>query len=564
MLLQLNVRNFAIIKNISISFEKGFNVLLGETGAGKSILIDAIQYVLGEKFDKKFMRIGKSKTFVEAIFTIENDRIKHILDDMDIQYEDDILIVSRETFQSGKNIAKVNGKSMLISQLKIITSNLIDVHGQNKNLKLLDDNIYIEYVDSYGKDKLKNILDEYQTYYYSLQLINNDILKVKDGVNNREKVIDFLKYQIEEINNSKLKIGEDVKIEKRIKQLSNYEKISKMLRKSYELLHDGINGSYSINDALNIVIKNLKNIEDDIEDARKIANNLDDIYFNIESITEDVGRLNENIYYDENELEQLNRRIYEIDNYKRKYGKTIEEIFLYKDNIQKKYENIINSEQRLKKLYSERSILVNKMDDLCLKLHNIRCNLCRELENKIKRELNYIGLGKSKLNLKVYKNEKFNFKGKDNIDFLISTNPGQPFQPVAKIASGGELSRIMLAIKTVLVDNDKIPTIIFDEIDTGISGEIAQRVGEKMFMISKSHQVFCITHLPQIAALSENLFFVSKHSEINETYTNIDKLNDRDKEVKVAEMISGSNLTELSIKNAREIISLADKKKIKL
>lgn len=564
MLLQFNVRNFAIIKDISISFEEGFNVLIGETGAGKSILIDAIQYVLGEKFDKSFIRTGNNKTYAEAIFTIENDKLKHILDEMGIEYEDDILIISRETFQSGKNIAKVNGKSILISQLKKITSNLIDIHGQNKNLKLFNNNIYIDYIDSYGKNELNSILNKYQSYYYDLQSIDKQISKIKNEINDKEKITDFLKYQINEINNSNLKIGEDKEIEQKIKSLSNYEKISKNLNQSYELLHEGVNNSYSIIDALSIVIKNLREIQDDMEEAKKIADNLDEIYFSIESIIDDINKLNENVYYDKDELEQLNRRIYEIDNYKLKYGKTIEEIFSYRDSIQKKYEYIINSEDTLNKLYYKRNELIKKMDDICLKMHNIRCKLSSELENKIKEELSYVGLSKTKLKLDVRKNENFNLKGKDNVQFLISTNPGQSFRPIAKIASGGELSRIMLAIKTVIADNDKIPTIIFDEIDAGISGEIAQRVGEKMFMISKSHQIFCITHLPQIAALSENLYFVSKHSENDETYTTITKLNSREKEIKIANMITGNNLTDLSIKNAKEIIHLADQKKLQL
>ncbi|MFD3157381.1 DNA repair protein RecN [Haloimpatiens sp. FM7330] len=561
MLLQLNICNFALIEKLTINFEKGFNVFLGETGAGKSILIDAIQYVIGGKFEKDLIRIGEKKTYVEGIFSIENSKTKEILDEMNIEYEDQILIISRETFQSGKNIAKVNGKSLLLSQLKIITSTLIDIHGQHKNQNLLNSSNYIDFIDTFGNDKIYSIIQKYKTKYDKLKFIEKKIEELSGKNGEKEKVIDFLKYQIDEIEKANLNINEDIELEEKHKKLSNYEKINKALTSSYNLLHYGDNSNSSVCDALNVVLKNLRDIEDTSNDVAKMADTIEEIYYNVQDITDNIRNLGEDAYYDENELEQINNRIYEIDNYKRKYGKTIKDILQYKDEITHKYNEMINSKEIINKLHKEKNEVSCEMQELCEKMHKIRENIANILQNKIKNELNYVGLEKSIFNIKVNVEEKFNEKGKDSIEFLISTNPGQPLKQLTKVVSGGELSRIMLALKNVFINKDDIPSVIFDEIDTGISGRIAQRVGEKMYMISKSHQVFCITHLSQIAVMSDYHYLVSKIIEGNKTYTNVVKLDEKQKQYEIAKMIGGSNVTELTLQNARELIDIATIKK---
>lgn len=561
MLLQLNIRNFALIRDISVSFEKGFNVLLGETGAGKSILIDAIDYVLGGKFEKSLIRIGENKTYVEAIFSVDNEITKEILNKKGIEYEEGILIISRETFQSGKNVAKVNGKSMILSDLKEITITLLDIHGQHKNQSLLDSSNYIEYLDSYGRKKMQNILEEYTTYYNRLKEIDYKINELIGDTGEKEKLVDFLKYQIDEIDRGNLKIGEEEELEDKFTSLSNYEKLNKSLGSAYTLLNSGDGSNLAVCDAINLVLKNIKEVEEFSDKLGKIYNFFEETYYNIQEAAEDLRDIVENLYYDQEELEIINKRMYEIDSYKRKYGNSIKEILEYKEKINCKYEEMANYKKIVDKLNIEKKNIIITMEEKSEQIHSIRSALGKELEEKVKRELSYVGLGKANFKINVQYAKEFNEKGKDIVQFLISTNPGQPLKELSKVVSGGELSRIMLSLKTVFIDKDDIPAIIFDEIDTGISGRIAERVGEKMYMVSTKHQVFCITHLPQIAIMSDNHYLVQKNVEENETYTKIVKISEEDKVREIAKMISGSNLTEIAFKNSRELIKNGYNKK---
>lgn len=561
MLLQLNIKNFALIRDISVSFEKGFNVLLGETGAGKSILIDAINYVLGGKFDKSLIRIGENKTYVEAIFSIENESTKKILEKMDIELEEDLLIISRETFQSGKNIAKVNGKSVIISILKEITNTLLDIHGQHKNQNLLDSKNYVNYIDSFGKESTKEILNKYTTYYEKIKDINEKIHELSGDTGENEKVLDFLKYQIDEIDNANLKIGEEEQLEARFDSLSNYEKLSKALGSCCMLLNNGEGNNLSICDSLNLVLRELKEVEGFSENIKKIHEFFQETYYNVQEASEDLRGILDNLYYDQNELEEINKRIYEIDGYKRKYGSNIKEILEYREKIYLKYEQMLNYKETLEKLIKEKNDIIKNMEEISKGIHEIRCSIATELEQKIKNELNYVGLDKANFKINIQYTKEFNDKGRDEVQFLISTNPGQPLKELSKVVSGGELSRIMLSLKTVFIDKDEIPSIIFDEIDTGISGRIAERVGEKMYMVSTQHQVFCITHLPQIAIMSDNHYLVQKVMKDNETYTQLSRISEEKKIEEIARMLSGSNLTDIAIKNSKELIENAYNKK---
>ncbi|WP_138204498.1 DNA repair protein RecN [Haloimpatiens lingqiaonensis] len=561
MLLQLNIRNFALIRDISVSFEKGFNVLLGETGAGKSILIDAIDYVLGGKFEKSLIRIGENKTYVEAIFSIENENTREILDKKGIEYEEDILIISRETFQSGKNVAKVNGKSMILSDLKEITTCLLDIHGQHKNQSLLDSSNYIDYLDSYGREKIEKLLSQYTIYYNRLKEIDSKIDELIGETGEKEKLVDFLKYQIDEINKGNLKIGEEEELEEKFTNLSNYEKLNKALGSSYALLNSGDGDSLAICDAINLVLKNIKEVENFSERLGKIYSFFEETYYNIQEAAEDLRDIVDNLYYDQEELEIINKRMYEIDNYKRKYGNSIKEILDYREEMNSKYEEMINYKEIVEGLNKEKKKIISNMEEKSEQIHIIRSDLAKDLEEKVKEELSYVGLDKADFKINVQYSREFNEKGRDIVQFLISTNPGQPLKELAKVVSGGELSRIMLSLKTVFIDKDDIPSIIFDEIDTGISGRIAERVGEKMYMVSTKHQVFCITHLPQIAIMSDNHYLVQKNVEENETYTNIIKISEDDKVKEIAKMISGSNLTDLALKNSKELINNGYNKK---
>lgn len=561
MLLQLNINNFALIENLTVSFGVGFNVLSGETGAGKSILIDAINYIIGNKFNRDLIRIGEKKTFVEAVFTIENPKTKEILISKEIEFEEDLLIISRETFQSGRSIAKVNGKSILLAELKDITCTILDIHGQHENQNLLLWENHINYVDDYGEDSIKALIENYSENYKNLYEIKNKINRLSGNNGDRKKISDFLKYQIDEINSANLKEEEENELNKKFKLLSSSEKINNTLNNCYTNLYSGFENKKSIQDELGNIIKDIssiKNIDNKIENIHKL---LEDAYYNIEESVDEIRSIIANNSYDEKELEYINNRLYEISGYKKKYGNTIKDILEYRKKISNEYKEIIDSEDIINELKKSQYIVQEKLKIQARKIHVERCNVSKVLANKVKDELKFIGLEKSIFKIKIDLQDKFMENGMDIVQFYISTNPGQPLKPLEKIVSGGELSRIMLALKTVFVDKDKISSVIFDEIDTGISGRIAQRTAEKMYAISKKHQVLCVTHLPQIAAISDTHYLVLKDVHNNNTYTRIKKLNNEEKEHELAKMLGGSEVTEITLAHAKELIKMADAKK---
>lgn len=556
MLLQINISNFALIEKLTVSFKAGMNVFSGETGAGKSILIDAISFVLGGKSNKNLIRIGADSTYVEAIFSIENNNTAYILEKLGIKAED-MVIISREVLKYGKSITKVNGRAVLISQLKLISKTLLDIHGQNENQNLLDPSTHIKYVDIYGGQKFLENFDSYENLYKYFVEINKKISSFENGDN--EKEIDYLKFQINEIENSNIKPDEDNELEEKYKVMSNAEKISNVLSDAYSLLH-GESG-ISVYDSIGKIISEMETIEDDFPKISSILKSLRETYYNIEQNIEEIRDTKEKVYYDENELNSVNERIYEINLLKRKYGSTIDAILDYKKNIEKRYNELANSEEIIDELKNKRESIKKKLEKKSMELHNIRCSVSDELEKKIKNELNEIGLEKSVFKIQITQKDEFESDGKDRIQFLISTNPGEPLMPLEKIVSGGELSRIMLALKTVFADRDMVPSIIFDEIDTGISGRVAQSVAEKMVKISKKHQVFCVTHLPQIASMSDIHFRVSKKVIENKTYTFIKELTLEEKIDEIARMTGGFKVTKITMENARELVKMAEKKK---
>lgn len=558
MLVVLNIKNFALIQELSVEFGAGFNILSGETGAGKSILIDTIDYVLGGKFSKDLIRYGEDKTYVEAIFDIENDEIYTLLNDLNIE-ADELLVVSRETTISGKSIIKVNGKTIVLSQLKKIREKLLDIHGQHQNQSLLSKGTHILYLDEYNSENISPLLEQFEIFKNRYSEIEDKINELK-GNEDREKLLDYIKFQIEDIEKAKLKPGEEEDLREQYNILANAEKISSSLINSYNYLNNNPQGN-SVLELLSKVISELSHSEMHLEKIKDKRVQVEEAYYLLEESTRDIRDIANEVYYDENELAAINERIYEISLYKKKYGNSIDEILQFLEKLKNQYDEFINSEEIILKLKKELSVIEKEMKDIGLKLHEFRCMSAKDLEVRIKEELSYVGLEKAIINIDVTFSEEANSRGYDDVQFLISANPGEPLKPLEKVLSGGELSRIMLALKCVFVDKDKIPTLIFDEIDTGISGAIGKRVGEKMYQVSAKHQVLCITHLPQIAALSDNHYFVSKKVENGKTFTQIRMLNEEDKVCEIAKMIGGDNLSDVAIDNSREMVKLADIKK---
>lgn len=560
MLIQLNIKNFALIQEMTINFSEGFNILSGETGAGKSILIDAIDYVLGGKFSKNLIRTGEDRTYVEALFTIENEEIKTTLTALDIEY-DDIVIISRETHQSGKNLIKVNGKSLITSQLKKVRARILDIHGQHQNQELLQRSSHIVYLDEFIGQEIIEPLEKFTKLRGDLSEVKDEIKRIS-GNQDRDKLLDYLKFQIEDIEKAKLKENEEEELKEEYNILANAEKINSSLVTSYALLNG--NGELSIIDSLSKVIHELSNVERHFEKIKKNKEAIEEAFYTIEECSREIRDMAEEVVFDNDALEKINGRIYEINQYKKKYGVTIKDILDYNEKIKKEYDEIVNSEKIIEALHAKEKEILNKMEAVALILHDLRINKSKQLEDKILKELAFVGLEKSRMEIEIVRGDTFNERGFDEVSFLISTNPGEPLMPLEKVLSGGELSRIMLALKCVFAEKDEIPTLIFDEIDTGISGAVAQRVGEKMYQLSKTHQVLCITHLPQIAILSDYHYFVAKKIDNNKTFTNIRILSKEEKELEISKMLAGDDVTEATLNNVKEMISLSEIKKIEI
>ncbi|AGX43651.1 DNA repair protein RecN [Clostridium saccharobutylicum] len=560
MLIQLNIKNFALIEEITINFNEGFNILSGETGAGKSIMIDAIDFVLGGKFSKSLIRTGEDRTYVEALFTIEGSKIKDVLEELDIEY-DDVLIITRESHQSGKNLIKINGKSLITSQLRKVRSKLLDIHGQHQNQELLQRSSHILYLDGFIDNEIINPLDTYAKFREELISVREDINRIS-GNQDREKLLDYLKFQIEDIEKAKLKENEEENLKEEYNVLANAEKINLSLATSYGILNG--NEEFGVIDSLSKVIQELSNVENHFEKIKKNKNAIEEAFYIIEEASRELRDMAEEIVFDNDALEKVNSRIYEINQYKKKYAPTIPEILEYHEKIKIEYNEIINSEKIIEELKEKEKVILSKMEQAALVIHELRVSKSKFLEQKILNELAFVGLEKSRMEISVERQETFNERGFDEVCFLISTNPGEPLMPLEKVLSGGELSRIMLALKCVFAEKDEIPTLIFDEIDTGISGAVAQRVGEKMYQLSGTHQILCITHLPQIAILSDHHYFVMKKVVDNKTFTQIKVLIKEEKEYEISKMLAGDEVTEATRNNVKEMIKLSELKKAEI
>ncbi len=558
MLIQLNIKNFALIEEMTINFKDGFNILSGETGAGKSIMIDAIDFVLGGKFSKSLIRTGEDKTYVEALFTLDGSRVSEVLDELDIEY-DDVLIISRESHQSGKNLIKINGKSLITSQLRRVRARLLDIHGQHQNQELLTRSSHILYLDGFIDKEIVKPLGIYTELRDNLLKVREDLSRIT-GNQDREKLLDYLKFQIDDIEKAKLKENEEDDLREEYNILANAEKINNALAESYKLLCG--QEEFSVIDSLSKVISELSGVENHFEKIKKNKNLIEEAFYTIEEASREVRDMAEEIVFDNDALESINSRIYEINQYKKKYGPTVTDILEYLEKIKKEYDELINSEKIIEELREKEKNILTQMEQAASVLHELRISKSSALEEKILKELSFVGLEKSRMKISVEKDEKnFNERGFDDVCFMISTNPGEPLMPLEKVLSGGELSRIMLALKCVFAEKDEIPTLIFDEIDTGISGAVAQRVGEKMYQLSCTHQVLCITHLPQIAVLSDHHYFVTKNVTNNKTFTNIKVLNKEEKEIQISKMLSGNDVTEATLNNVKEMIKLSEEKK---
>lgn len=562
MLLELRIKNFALIDNVEMSFSKGFNVLTGETGTGKSILIDSINFILGDKQSKDIIRIGQDFAYVEGIFDNPSKTLLRLLSENGVD-KDELIIISREISVSGRSISRINGKTVTNGFLKQVGRLLIDIHGQHEHQSLLNDDNHMDILDLFCKEKLKGLKEEFLSLYNETRKIERDIEKLTENEQNKLRRIDLLSFQTQEITKAKLRINEDEELSRQREILSNAEKINSILMEVYDRLYQGYD-SKSAHDEIGKVVVELDSIERFDDKIKAIKESLEEVYYKLEGIVEDVREYKDRINFNSEEFEELEVRLDLINKLKRKYGSTIEEILIYNDEAMNELSQIQKSEESLKELNEKKKENKSILYQMAKKIREIRLENAEKLSSMIMKELKYLGMEKAVFKVEVKEMEKLKENGMDNVYFTMTANPGEPLKSLSKVASGGEMSRIMLAIKSVIADIDRIPTLIFDEIDIGISGRTAQAVAEKMCLISKGHQILCVTHLPQIASMADNHFQIQKLVEKEKTTTKVFRLELEKRIDELARMLGGAVLTELTRNHAKEVFELAMSMKEKI
>ena len=537
MISSLHIKNIGIIEDLSVDLNNGLNVLTGETGAGKTLIIDSLQIISGGRFSKEMIRKGETNSFVELC--MYNPESKYSIDGN--------IIVSREININGKNMCKINGRMVTVNELKEFMMNFIEIHGQNDNQTILDTKSHIKYLDGFIFNELREKKEEYVKLYYRYIEIKNELKMNYGDDKERQRKLDLLKYQMDEIEEANLKIHEEEELEEKRKIFLNSEKISENLIEADTLL------SENTIDSLSMVIRALEKIENIDKKYEKASTELKNSYYELQELARDISNYKEDIYFDEEERNYVEERLDLIYSLKRKYGNDISEILKYKDDIKEEINHIENLDTYNQKLKSELNAVKEKMNDLGGKISNIRKKGADKLSVNINNELEDLEMKNAKINVKVqYMEDEFYKNGKDIVKFYITTNLGEDEKELSKIASGGEMSRTMLAIKKVLADTDNMPILIFDEIDTGISGKAANSVANKLKAISKKHQVICISHLPNIAANADYNYFISKDVNGERTKTKIKQL-EEEEIIKEIARISSGEINEITLKYAYEL-----------
>ena len=535
MITTLHIKNIGIIDDLSMELGDGFNVLTGETGAGKTLIIDSINIICGGRFSKEMIRRGEDYSFVELNLYLPNN---------ELSIENNI-IVSREIHSNGRNSCKINGRLVTLTELKDFMSNIIDIHGQNDNQKILNPEYHIKYLDNFIGEQILQIKTGYKELYNKRQKIKKDLKANLGDDKEKQRQLSLLQYEFDEIENAELKMGEEEELEEKRKFFMNSEKIYKSLNQADLSLGEGAI------DKINEAIRAIEKISDLDKKYDDTLNNLKGIYYEVQELSRDISSLNSDIYFDENERNDVEERLDLIYSLKRKYGNSVEEILEYKEKIEKEIDRINNLDEYNNKLKQDLAQVESKMQNLADKMHEIRITNAKILDSKINKELADLEMPNSTFITHINPVD-FCKNGIDEVEYYISTNIGESEKELAKIASGGEMSRIMLAIKTVLANTDSTPVLIFDEIDTGISGKAAKSVGEKLKLIGKSHQVLCITHQPSIAAKGDENFYISKISKEGRTFTQIKKLNE-DEVINEVARISNGEITETARMHAIEL-----------
>lgn len=538
MISTMHIKNIGIIEDLTVEFNNGFNVLTGETGAGKTLIIDSLGIISGDRFSKDMIRKGENHSFVELNLFMPNDN----------NSIDGNIVVSREIYDNGKNTCKINGRLVTVSELKEFMGSIIDIHGQNDNQVLMRKQEHIKYLDNYiGNDILKQ-KEIYSEMFHRYNEIRRELKCNYGDEKERQRKLDLLKYQLNEIENANLMPGEEENLNAEHRIMKNSEKIYANLAEIEQNLGD------NTIEAINNSIRCFEKIEGLDKKYSDKLTELKNIYYEVQELSRDISHMSSELNFDEEKRSEIEERLDFIYSLKRKYGNSVEEILEYKQNIEDEIYNIENCEERNNKLRIQLSELEHDMNEICHDMNELRVKYSNILSQNINNELIDLEMRNATFSVKInlVEDNQFTENGLDEVEFMISTNIGDDSKSLIKIASGGEISRIMLAIKTVLADSDKVPVLIFDEIDTGISGKAAKSVGEKIKIISRKHQVLCVTHQPSIAARGDYNYFINKKVKNGKTVTNV-KLLDEQEVINEIARISSGDITINSINHAKEL-----------
>lgn len=551
MLVSLHVKNLALIDETEVFFGEGLNILSGETGAGKSIIIGSVNLALGAKADKELIRTGAEYASVELVFQMQEENLKKITD-LEIPVEEDGLLIIQRRIQPARSICKVNGETVTAKQVKELAGILIDIHGQHEHQSLLNKKNHLQILDSYAKKSLKDVLQKLSDIYHEYSILRKELKEASTDSGQRSRELSFLQYEVEEIENANLISGEDEELEAQYKKYSNSQKIMGSIGQVYKLTAE--NGASELTGH---AVQEIASVSSYDEQVKSLENQLMEIDNLLNDFNYELTNYIQDAQFDEEHFYEVEKRLDLINELKAKYGGSIEKILSEYEEKKERIEKLSDYDAYLSGLQQDVESKETQLEQLCKKVSQIRKKAALELTKKIKSALVDLNFLDVQFELQFCRKKEYSASGYDEAEFLISTNPGEPLKSLTKIASGGELSRIMLAIKAVLADCDEIGTLIFDEIDTGISGRTAQMVSEKMSVISSKHQVICITHLPQIASMADSHFLIEKSSKRNKTVTNIRKMKEEESVLELGRMLGGAKVTDTVLQSAREMKDLA-------
>ena len=555
MLLEISIKNFAIIEAISLNFEKGMTVLTGETGAGKSIIIDAMNMMLGARATTDVIRHGAPKAEIEGLFSVENSlSLQEIFDEQGIELGDEI-IIRREILQNGRSVSRVNGQMVNLSVLRSIGQYLVDIHGQHDQEELMRPQLHIQMLDGFGDADFLELKQAYQTNFDAYRKMRKQLLEIKKNQEEHKARIEMLEFQMAEIESASLQPGEDLKLNQERDKLLNHKNIADTLTNAYTMLdNEEFSSLANVRSAMN----DMESLEEYDAEYREISTSLSESYYVLEDVAKRLEDIIEDLDFDGNRLMQIESRLDLIHAITRKYGGNVDDVLLYFAKITEEYNLLTGNNLSSEDMEAELKQLEVSLVDLASKLASARHNLAQQLEIEIQQELKDLYMDKARFQVQFTKG-KFTREGNENVEFYISTNPGEDFKPLVKVASGGELSRLMLAIKSAFSRKEGKTSIVFDEVDTGVSGRVAQAIAQKIHKIGQNGQVLAISHLPQVIAIADYQFFIEKISNEHSTVSTVRLLTVEERVEEVAKMLAGENVTEAALSQARELLQSKEK-----